>query len=105
MLFLKGTRAPEEIIVDDMVDDEEDDRIHGIRCPHCRWRPSSSDRWQCECAFTPEPPFNSCGTSWNTFETRGRCPGCDHQWKWTSCIRCQKWSLHEAWYEPPPHEQ
>lgn len=100
MLFLKDNRAPTEIIVDD-VEQDEDDQIHGIRCPHCRWRPSSSDRWCCECAFTPEPPFNSCGTSWNTFETRGRCPGCQHQWKWTSCIRCHKWSLHEAWYEAP----
>ena len=105
MMFLKGTRAPEQIIVDDVVDEEREDQIHGIRCPHCRWRPSSSDRWQCECAFTPEPPFNSCGTSWNTFETHGRCPGCDHQWKWTSCIRCHKWSLHEAWYEPKPDKK
>ena len=48
---------------------------------------------------TPEPPFDGCGTSWNTFLTRGRCPGCRHQWQWTSCLRCHGWSLHEDWYE------
>ena len=104
MLLLKDNRQTEEIIVH-RTDEDEHEHTRGIRCPHCRWRPSESDRWQCECAFTPEPPFNSCGTSWNTFETRGRCPGCDHQWKWTSCIRCHKWSLHEAWYEPPPDKR
>ena len=75
MMFLKEGRKIEEIVVH-RTEDEEQDHAQGIRCPHCRWRPSASDRWQCECAFTPEPPFNSCGTSWNTFETRGRCPGC-----------------------------
>ena len=48
---------------------------------------------------TPEPPFDFCLTSWNTFATHGRCPGCRHQWIWTSCLRCEEWSLHEDWYE------
>ena len=98
MLFLKVTRAPEHTL-DERVTGREDDAIEGIRCPHCRWRPSAADRWCCACEFTPEPPFPSCGTSWNTFETRGRCPGCSHQWQWTSCLRCHEWSPHEAWYE------
>lgn len=98
MMFLKSKKAPEQI-VDDEVTDERDDEMQGIRCPHCRWRPSASDRWSCiSDADGPEPPFPSCGTAWNTFATRGRCPGCNHQWKWTVCLRCQGWSLHEAWY-------
>ena len=69
-----------------------------IRCPRCRWHPSGHSRWSCDCLFTPEPPFDSCGTVWNTFSTRGRCPDCQHQWQWTSCLRCGGWSRHEDWY-------
>jgi hypothetical protein len=43
--------------------------------------------------------FDGCGARWNTFTTRGKCPGCRHQWQWTSCLRCLGWSLHEDWYE------
>ena len=42
---------------------------------------------------------DACGTAWNTFATRGRCPGCAHQWRWTSCLRCDQWSPHGDWYE------
>ena len=35
---------------------------------------------------------------WNTFATRGLCPGCQHQWRYTSCLECAAWSLHEDWY-------
>jgi hypothetical protein len=75
-----------------------------IRCPLCRWQPAPSDRW---CCGGEEPPemFAGCGTVWNTFETHGRCPGCDHQWRSTSCLACHRWSPHEEWYvtdaEPP----
>ncbi|PYR66924.1 MAG: hypothetical protein DMF87_07020 [Acidobacteria bacterium] len=70
-----------------------------MRCPLCGWRPSASSRWCCDSVDGPEPPFDSCGTIWNTFSTRGRCPGCGHQWKWTSCLRCHEWSPHDDWYE------
>jgi hypothetical protein len=70
----------------------------GIRCPVCAWRPSPASRWRCECGGTPEPPFAACGTVWNTFETRGRCPGCQHQWQWTTCHDCLSASPHEDWY-------
>src|SRR5262245_20048283 len=76
-----------------------DDAFSRIRCPLCHWRPSASSMWSCHGQGTPEPPFDGCGTSWNTFDTRGRCPGCSHQWRWTTCLRCQQWSLHEDWYE------
>ena len=63
-----------------------------IYCPKCSWRPSATDRWCCN----PE-----CGTVWNTFWTRGLCPGCGHQWVDTQCMGCGKWSPHESWYHYP----
>lgn len=81
-------------------DEREDDRVfRGIRCPLCAWQPQASSLWCCDASESPEPFFPGCGTHWNTFATRGRCPGCQHQWKWTSCLRCAGWSPHEDWYE------
>jgi hypothetical protein len=60
-----------------------------IRCPLCRWRPRPSDAWGCR-----------CGHAWNTFDTRGRCPRCEYQWRHTQCLRCHVFSLHEDWYAP-----
>jgi hypothetical protein len=71
-----------------------------IRCPLCRWQPQASSRWYCsDAAGYPHFFYGGCGTSWNTFETRGRCPGCSHQWTWTDCLRCWQSSPHDAWYE------
>jgi hypothetical protein len=78
---------------------EDDEAFRRIRCPLCDWQPTASSRWHCDSSETPEPPFPGCGTVWNTFSTRGRCPGCRHQWRWTSCLRCEGWSLHEDWYD------
>lgn len=64
-----------------------------IYCPHCGWRPRAEDRWECE-------PV--CGTAWNTFWTRGVCPGCAKHWPHTQCLECGEWSPHEAWYHYPP---
>ena len=73
--------------------------FHRIRCPRCRWQPNASSRWYCsDCGF-PEYFFGGCGTAWNTFATRGLCPGCGHQWLWTNCLACEGWSLHDDWYE------
>jgi hypothetical protein len=63
------------------------DRERKIRCPKCRWQPGRDDRWMC-----------GCGHQWNTFDTRGICPGCDAKWRDTQCLRCQEWSPHEDWY-------
>jgi hypothetical protein len=71
----------------------------GVRCPLCAWRPRPDDLWICADAEAPEYFLGGCGTEWNTFTTRGRCPGCSHQWRWTSCLACEQWSLHEEWYE------
>jgi hypothetical protein len=97
-LFLKETLTPEQITTD-IFGLEQDDDFSAIRCPLCRWHPEASSRWTCSCFGTPEPYFESCGTVWNTFSTRGRCPGCGHQWQWTTCLSCQEVSLHVDWYE------
>ncbi|MCY7374611.1 MAG: hypothetical protein LH472_01400 [Pyrinomonadaceae bacterium] len=65
-----------------------------IRCPLCRWQPRTSSRWFCGDADL----HFGCGTAWNTFDTRGRCPGCHYRWQKTDCLRCGKSSPHEAWY-------
>ena len=78
---------------------DEDEGFSRIRCPLCQWTPTASSVWSCQSFGTPEPFFGGCGTVWNTFSTGGKCPGCSHQWRWTSCLRCQGWSLHKDWYE------
>jgi len=60
-----------------------------IFCPLCGWRPTPMSRWAC---------WPGCRTSWNTFDTRGQCPGCRKQWYETQCLRCHQLSPHEAWY-------
>jgi hypothetical protein len=95
--LLRKGRAPETVIAW-KVELDEDDAFSRIRCPLCTWQPSASSLWACESYGTPEPYFGGCGAIWNTFATRGRCPGCDHQWQWTSCHRCEGWSRHADWY-------
>jgi hypothetical protein len=99
MHLLKRPDPAKDLDVIVAITPEDDDRFERIRCPLCRWQPSPASRWTCYGAGTPEPPFEWCGTAWNTFTTRGRCPGCGHQWRWTSCLRCAGWSLHDDWYE------
>jgi hypothetical protein len=70
-----------------------------IRCPLCKWQPKPAHRWFCAPCGDPEFFADGCGACWNTFTTRGLCPGCGHQWRWTSCLNCSRWSLHEDWYE------
>jgi hypothetical protein len=61
-----------------------------IRCPACGWQPGKSSTWCC---------MPGCGHVWNTFETRGVCPGCDKEWTSTACLKCGVWSPHDDWYE------
>ena len=104
-LLLKTSSLTERVVIPRIESDEGEGALEGIRCPKCTWRPMRSDLWSCSAFDTPEPPFDFCMTEWNTFTTRGRCPGCQHQWLWTSCLCCGQWSLHEDWYErpAPPH--
>jgi hypothetical protein len=100
-LLLK--ESPELDLPVDTIDRKEIRReFSRIRCPLCRWNPTADSRWTCIAFGTPEPPFDSCGTVWNTFSTRGRCPGCRHQWTWTTCLRCGMPSKHDDWYENHP---
>ena len=99
MMLLKESRHTEHTVIPRDEAADHDDELQGIRCPKCSWRPTRSDMWCCFALDTPEPAFEFCLTTWNTFTTRGRCPGCAHQWMWTSCLRCEQWSLHDDWYE------
>jgi len=71
-----------------------------IRCPACGWQPGASSRWACVDTGAPEHFAPGCGTAWNTFDTRGCCPGCSYQWQWTVCLQCHGWARHEDWYVP-----
>jgi hypothetical protein len=94
--LLKKSSVP--LAPPDTAQDEDTSKgFSRIRCPLCGWSPSAASLWACESHGTPEP-FFGCGTMWNTFATRGKCPGCAHQWRWTSCLRCHEWSLHDDWY-------
>jgi ribosomal protein S27E len=94
----KKTPESEEILKR-LQEEEDKTDFERIRCPLCNWQPTAESRWWCLDADAPEYFYGGCWTSWNTFETRGRCPGCGHQWRWTSCLRCHGWSRHEDWYE------
>jgi hypothetical protein len=59
----------------------------GIRCTQCKWTPHTKSLWSCK-----------CGHHWNTFDTRGLCPGCGHQWEITGCLQCGAISPHPEWY-------
>jgi hypothetical protein len=61
--------------------------LPGIRCPKCQWQPGAEVQWSCK-----------CGHRWNTFQTRGQCPGCQYQWEVTQCPRCGESSPHGDWY-------
>ncbi len=61
--------------------------LPGIRCPKCNWIPRAKNQWSCKCE-----------QHWNTFDTRGLCPGCGHQWEITGCLQCGVMSPHAEWY-------
>jgi hypothetical protein len=61
--------------------------LPGIRCPKCQWKPRAKVLWSCKCAHR-----------WNTFDTRGLCPGCGYQWEVTGCLQCGAMSSHLEWY-------
>ena len=85
--------APDRRLLDKLEDIGR--RRTRIRCPQCQWEPSAADTWCCS---------PGCGHVWNTFETRGVCPGCSRQWTHTACLRCSAWSLHDDWYEETDDE-
>jgi len=98
-LFQKKLEAEDAFEEALSLDEDEGPEFGRIRCPVCRWRPRASDLWECGDCGHPEYFYGGCGTQWNTFDTRGLCPGCGHRWRWTFCLSCWEWSLHEDWYE------
>ena len=96
--LLQKSDLPNEVKEKKADTKEEEPDFTRIRCPLCSWQPKPSSRWYCISSGHPEYFSNGCGTGWNTFETRGLCPGCYHQWRWTACLFCAGWSLHEDWY-------
>jgi hypothetical protein len=95
-------RGGQPLMVPVITADPDDDRDTPprIRCPQCDWQPGRSSRWSClDHRGYPEYFSAGCGMSWNTFDTRGRCPGCSYQWRWTICLACARWSRHQDWYK------
>ncbi|MGH9800728.1 MAG: hypothetical protein ACRD82_10215 [Blastocatellia bacterium] len=95
-LLRKGEEPTDKLDTLIRLDDDES-AYSRIRCPLCKWQPNANSRWNCGGGGPPEY-YQGCGTGWNTFDTGGVCPGCDHQWRWTACLSCSNYSLHEAWY-------
>ncbi len=96
-LLLQKNLDFDESTIKETKDKETKDYPH-IRCPKCNWQPKKESLWFCSNCDAPEYFYEACGTAWNTFDTGGKCPGCKHQWRWTSCLSCSQWSLHNDWY-------
>lgn len=96
-LFQKATQPTKDAAAEARTDETTTGSPH-IRCPQCHWQPSPNQQWVCADCPQPESFVGGCGARWNTFTTHGICPGCGHQWQYTSCPRCRKWSLHNDWY-------
>ena len=80
-----------EEILKTLEKDEEKTDFHRIRCPLCQWKPNGSSRWYCADCDAPENFFGGFLMSWKTFETRGKCPTCTHQWRCGGAERlCQR---------------
>jgi len=101
-MLLKRESLPRDLI-DRLTRELEKDLEDGsgaprVRCPLCFWEPAPFSRWTCVPVDHPEHFRGGCGTNWQTFATRGVCPGCDHKWQYTACLQCAGWSPHEDWY-------
>ena len=97
LLLKRGLHQDPDTVVEDRTDDDAESS--GVRCPLCSWRPEPGSLWCCTGHDPAEPGFQGCGTVWDTFATRGLCPGCQHRWRWTKCFECDAWSPHDDWYE------
>ena len=64
-------------------------------CPGCGEAPPRGAYWQCE----------HCVTRFDTFETRGRCPGCGAWYLETACPHCHASNHVDAWYRPAAGEE
>lgn len=62
----------------------------GLACPGCGAAPRVGQRWVCD----PD----GCGSTFDTFATRGACPACGARFPWTECLACGARFSHAAWY-------
>ena len=62
-------------------------RRQGFACPSCRTAPPLGPFWKC----------GACGQSFDTFETRGVCPGCAHEYPVTMCLDCSEQRPMTEW--------
>jgi Zn-dependent protease len=62
-------------------------RRTGYTCPSCRSAPLLGDVWAC----------GRCGSSFDTFETGGRCPSCGAEFGETRCADCGHSSPIAGW--------
>jgi Zn-dependent protease len=65
-------------------------RHEHCRCPGCGKSPPRGEFWQCE----------HCVTRFDTFATRGRCPGCGAWYLETACPHCHALHHVDVWYRP-----
>ncbi len=60
-------------------------------CPACKAHPLDGNFWQCE----------HCGTRFDTFASRGVCPGCGAEFPQTRCFDCLHASPMAQWFAQP----
>lgn len=60
-----------------------------VMCPSCAWIPDGKDHWGCE---------HCDGDAFNTFETGGTCPHCEHTFEETWCPQCEHSAPYEWWW-------
>ena len=58
-----------------------------LRCPGCGWVPFALDAWKCK----------ECGFVWDSFQTDGVCPRCDHAHDEAACVRCRRIFPNRQW--------
>ena len=64
---------------------EQSRSFRGAYLPQCGWSLRKEQRWACDCG-------NEC----KTFDTRGVCPACLHQWTSMQCLSCASWSTAQT---------
>jgi Zn-dependent protease len=65
-------------------------RRAGFACPSCKVAPPLGALWRC----------SKCSQSFDTFETRGKCPGCEAQYPITMCGECRRQYPMQEWEVP-----
>jgi Zn-dependent protease len=65
-------------------------RRWGCACPACEKSPPRGQFWMCE----------HCQSKFDTFATRGRCPGCGAWFLETTCPHCHATNHIDGWFKP-----